>query len=312
MRTAVLSAALMLAGGARASSLLGPIHHLQGKHIGDADPISWKIEYYDAWGRTVVDAQGGHFYHDRCCGGYLTHDPSWQYDPKYWGQYEMYYIGTTMRYRITLTNNGPRNYRNLRVVAIQEYLTQDGSWGEWISPDAAKDWYLEEFNAGQSVVLEGSLYIPPGAHGGLDQTHLQVQHWNRGEGQPGPGSVILDDTKAAIWCPPEAGAPGSAVNGGAAAVTVAGGLVSGTPEGGAGAVGTIRVFPAAPGAIAVRLYDRRGNLVRELSAYAGGAGPVTIAWDGLTDAGVPAPAGVYLAVATGPGVSSRTRIAVAR
>lgn len=295
----LLTAALLAPAFGSASDLLGPIQHLQGRHIGDADPITWTIEYYDGWGRTFVDENGGHFYHDRCCGGFRTNDPSWVYAPQYWGQYVMYYIGTTMRYRIRLTNNGPRNYSNLRVVAIQEYLTQDGSWGEWLCPGAAKDWYLPSLDAGQTVVLESSMYIPWGeSHGGLDQTHLQVQHWNRGEGQPGAGSVILDDTHAAIWCPPEAGAPGaqSIVPGAAASPT---------------AVAVIRVTPSSGGTITARIYDRSGTLVRTITTDADGTA-TTVSWDGRDQAGAGVAPGAYLVLVDGPGVRLREKVAVVR
>src|SRR5207247_1839174 len=139
----------------------------------------------------------------------------------------MYYFGTTMRYRITLTNNSNRSYMNLRVVAIEEYLTNDHSWGEWLTPDAAKDWYVPELRGGASLTFEGSLYLGVGSdtHGGLDQTHLQVQHWNPGGGIPGAGSVIIDDAQADIFCPPAAGAPGT---GGASAATGATSAAAGT------------------------------------------------------------------------------------
>lgn len=298
----LLAAALAAPTIGAASELLGPIQHLQGKHIGDADPITWTIEYYDGWGRTFVDQNGGHFYHDRCCRGYLTHDSSWNYPAEYWGRpYVMYYIGTTMKYRIRLTNNGPRNYSNLRVVAIQEYMTADGSWGERIGPDAAKDWFLESLDAGETVVLEGSLYIPWGAHGGLDQTHLQVQHWNRGQGQPGAGSVILDDTHAAIWCPPEAGAPGAD----GASDGIIGSAASTT------AVATIRVTPATSGTITTRVYDRSGTLVRTITTESGGSA-VTVSWDGRDQNGTAVAPGAYLVLVDGPGIRLREKVAVVR
>ncbi|MEK7766971.1 MAG: hypothetical protein AAB368_12110, partial [bacterium] len=164
-RAALLLVPLLAAGLARGSDLLGPIQHLQGKHIGDAEPLSWTIEYLDSWGRTVVDAAGGHFFHDRCCGGFRTDDPSWIYPSLYYGTFPMYYIGTTMRYRLTITNNGPRAYKNLRVVAIQEYLNPDGGAGERLGPGAARDWFLSGLDAGKSVVLEGFLDIGDDAHG---------------------------------------------------------------------------------------------------------------------------------------------------
>ena len=184
---------------ASASELLGPIHHLQGKHIGEGEALMWEIEYFGAEGHAVVDETGGHFYHDRCCGGVQTDNPRWIYPQPTWDTYPMYYTGTTMRYTLTLTNTGEASYTNLRVVVIQEYLNTDGDWGEWIGPDATKDWNLEELRAGQSVVWEGTLDIPPGAHGGLSRTHLQVQRATLDQRET--GDVIIDDTKVVIWCP---------------------------------------------------------------------------------------------------------------
>ncbi|MEK7474771.1 MAG: FlgD immunoglobulin-like domain containing protein [Candidatus Coatesbacteria bacterium] len=304
----IIVVAGMVAGAARASDLLGPIWHLNGKHIGDADPLVWTIEYYDEWGRTVVDAAGGHFYHDRCCGGVVTHDPSWVYPAKYYGQYKMYYIGTTMRYRITLTNPGNRSYTNLRIVAIQEYLTNDGTWGEWISPDAAKDWYITELRSGQTVVFEGDLYIPYGAHGGLDQTHLQVQHFDPNN-PTGGGAVILDDAQAAIWCPPD-------LQQGATAPAPGGILVKAGDRGwvqpGSGSPARIEVGATDAGQISLRIYDRRGTLAREMFAYASGEGTVVFSWDGTLSSGQPAAPGVYLVVADGSGVHAKEKLAVVR
>ena len=298
----------LMAGAARASDLLGPIWHLMGNHIGDADPLSWTIEYYDEWGRTVVDASGGHFYHDRCCGGVRTDDPSWVYPERYYGQYKMYYIGTTMKYRITLTNTGLRSYENLRVVAIQEYLTNDGTWGEWISPDAAKDWYVAELRPGQTMVFEGDLYIPDGAHGGLDQTHLQVQHWDAGNGQTGPGAVIIDDAQAAIWCPPDTtGATGPRPGG----IFVKAGS-RGYVQPGSGADALIQVGATDSGQVSLRVYNRQGMVVRELFSYATGEGIVEFTWDGTSSSGAAVTPGVYLVVVDGPGVHAKEKLAVVR
>jgi hypothetical protein len=309
-----------------ASDLLGPIDHLQGKHVGDGEPITWNIEYLDEWGRTFVDAAGGHFYHDRCCGGFRTDDPSWVYPKEIWGQYPMYYIGTTMRYRITLTNNSPRSYVNIRVVAIQEYLTDDGTWGEWISPEAAKDWYVRELRGNQTMVFEGSLYIPWGAHGGLDQTHLQVQHWDHGNAKPGPGSVIIDDAHAAIWCPPELSAlkdsggqssggqssggsqsPGPSASGSAAISAGERGFVE---PGRVPAV--VTVTPAGAGNVRVRIVSQKGAVVLDVTKAVTGTTPVVVTWDGSGASGGPADRGIYLVTVAGPGVRTTTRIAVLR
>jgi len=303
----IIVAAGLVAGASRASDLLGPIWHLNGQHIGDSESLAWTIEYYDEWGRTVVDATGGHFYHDRCCGGVRTDDPSWIYPERYYGQYDMYYIGTTMRYRITLTNPGTRSYENLRIVAIQEYLTNDGTWGEWISPDAAKDWYLSELRPGQTVVFEGELYIPDGAHGGLDQTHLQVQHWNGAAAENGAGAVIIDDAQAAIWCPPDQQGATAAPGG----ILVKAGT-NGWVEPGSATPARIEVGATDAGQIAVRIYDRHGAMAREMFAYAAGEGTVVFTWDGMLASGAPAAPGVYLVVAEGAGVHAKEKLAVVR
>ncbi len=298
---------------ASASDLLGPIWHLQGKHIGDAEPLEWTIEYLDEWGRTIVDETGGHFYHDRCCGGYRTDDPYWSYSSDFYGQYPMYYIGTTMRYRITLTNTSERSYVNLRVIAIQEYLTEDDTWGEWIGPDAAKDWYVPELRAHETITLEGSMWIPYGGRAGLDQTHLQVQHWDAGGGMTGPGAVIIDDTKAAVWCPPElqdlaqteAGA-GAALAG---TVTLIGGE-SGYVE--AGQPLTVRVWVPAGGDVTVRVYDRRGVLLFEQSRYLAEGMTDVFIWNGTDSSGEAVNPGVYAVVVDGPGIQVKEKVAVVR
>ena len=296
----------LMAGMARASDLLGPIWQLMGKHIGDADPISWTIEYYDEWGRTIVDASGGHFYHDRCCGGVRTDDPSWIYPPQYYGQYDMYYIGTTMKYRITLKNTGMRSYENVRLIAIQEYLTNDGTWGEWISPDAAKDWYIAELAPGKSMVFEGELYIPDGAHGGLDQTHIQLQHWDPLKTNTAAGAVILDDAQAAIWCPPDTTGATGARPGGIFVKAGSRGYVQ------PGSSALIQVGATDAGQVSVRIYNRQGMVVRELFSYATGEGIVEFTWDGMSSSGTYATPGVYLVVVDGPGVHAKEKLAVVR
>jgi hypothetical protein len=308
----IIATILLLSGLASASDLLGPVWNLKGKHVGDGEPLSWTIEYYDAWGRTVTDMTGGHFYHDRCCGGVRTDDPSWVYPKAYHGTTPMYYCGTTMRYRLTLTNNGTRKYENLRVVAVQEYLNPTGTWGERIGPDAARDWYLKSLKAGESVTFEGTCAIPYEAHGGLDQTHLQVQHWTGGKGKPGPGSVIIDDAKAAIWCPPDqqtlaesASAMNNPLPGSVKVLAGGRGFVE------PGVAARFEVRPAGSGLVSLKVFDRNGTLVREVSRYTGG-GIEVMGWDGVDAGGRQAVSGVYLAVITGPGVQARERVALLR
>jgi len=300
-------ALLTAASLSHASHLLGPIEHLQGQHIGDAEPLNWDIEYYDEWGRTVCDETGGHFYHDRCCGGFLDHDPTWIYPEEVWGTYPMYYIGTTMRYRITLTNNGKRSYRNLRVVAIQEYLSPDHLWGERMGHDAARDWFIQELRGGESVVLEGAFSIPADAQPGLDQTHLQVQHWDQGRGLPGPGSVIIDDVRAAIWCPPDLHVQALLLASGQAR------LVRATVDSTKGEDVVLAVRPTDSGLANVEIYSSSGSRVRTLDPVAVAANQLyEIHWDGRNDYGQIVASGVYLAKVNAPGIDQVLKVVVVR
>lgn len=186
------------------ADLLGPVQFPTGQHKGDGVAIEYQIRYLEPWGHTVADAGGLRYYHDRLAPGFVSYDAAQKLPSLYWGEYPLYYAGMTMRYQIILRNAGPRSYRNLRIVAIQEYLSPSGGWSERIGPDWGRDWFLEELRSGETVVWTGEIAIPlTGTRSGLDQTHIQVQHWNRGQGKPGPGSVLIDDAQAAIWCPPD-------------------------------------------------------------------------------------------------------------
>ncbi len=63
-----------------------------------------------------------------------------------------------------------------------------------------------------------------------------------------------------------------------------------------GADGTLKAaadLPASTGTMSASIYDASGQLVRQLGLGAHEAGLVEFTWDGLTDAGQPAPAGTY-------------------
>jgi hypothetical protein len=70
----------------------------------------------------------------------------------------------------------------------------------------------------------------------------------------------------------------------------------------------LRVDVPAEGAHALGIFDSRGRIVRRLSNAHLAPGPREIAWDGLTDAGMPAPAGLYFARLTGVRGSLATRL----
>lgn len=64
--------------------------------------------------------------------------------------------------------------------------------------------------------------------------------------------------------------------------------------------------------VAVRIYDMRGRLVRDLGTRQPAAWTGAIGWDGLDGDGHEAPSGVYFARATAAGAEARCRIVLAR
>lgn len=70
-----------------------------------------------------------------------------------------------------------------------------------------------------------------------------------------------------------------------------------------------RVVATGSGPITIQIKDASGNVVRELSADASGAGDVDFTWDGLDSHGQPAPSGPYKITAASNGKSLDTQIA---
>ena len=70
----------------------------------------------------------------------------------------------------------------------------------------------------------------------------------------------------------------------------------------------LRVVVPAEGAHSLLVFDPRGRIVRRLSGAHLAPGPREVPWDGLTDAGLPAPAGLYFARLQGTRGSLVTRL----
>lgn len=77
---------------------------------------------------------------------------------------------------------------------------------------------------------------------------------------------------------------------------------------GAGVKGEVVATRGGP--IQIEIVDASGQVVRRMPAQAGGAGPVTYAWDGKTGAGAEAPAGRYTVRATSGSGSDTESLAV--
>ena len=175
----------------------GALLEQTGKHAGEERFLEYAIEYLDPKGVTSVDATG--ITYEPFTGGSSHEDTI--LPERYYGGYALYFFGDTLTFRVHLINTGKRSYRNLRVVAVQELLNSDGGTGEAFGEPEANVWYVEELGGGEEVVLEGTVKIV-GGEAGIDQTHLQILHWDpSGAGAQGLGRVIVDDPQAGLWCP---------------------------------------------------------------------------------------------------------------
>ena len=177
-----------------------PLISPTGNHIGEKPPLQYSIEYLDPKGITTVGPTGIIFapFSDSA-----TQDPT-ILPLRYFGSYPLYFTNSTMNFVVHLKNVSQRTYQNLLVTASQEFLNADGGWGAPFPSSYISDWSVDELKPEQYITLSGSLSIPDLSASGIDQTHLQILHWDgSGKAQEniGSGRVILDDSQAGIWCP---------------------------------------------------------------------------------------------------------------
>lgn len=180
-----------------------------GKHTGDAAPLEYEIVYTNFPGIMTIDESGATYYF-----------PDWDrtiytggsYDEKYFGTYAVYFIGDPMSFEIHLRNRSNRTYRNLKVVAAQEYhLTEGAEYGTPLPGGSTLEWFIRELRGGEEIVLNGMGYVSSDTLPGLDQTHVQVLHWVNGNQVPldaqlngarAQGRIFVDDPEAGVYCPP--------------------------------------------------------------------------------------------------------------
>lgn len=177
--------------------LLPPLIFAQtGNHFGEQKFLTYRIEYLEPLGVTIVDKTG------------VTYKPfynNWQiYQDKilpdrYFGEYSLYFTGGTVRFEVTVKNEGPRLYRNLLIESFQEFLNIDGGPGEVMGDNNKNIWFVEKLGPQKEIVLEGEFGIPTLGESGIDQTHLRISHWT--PKQFTKGQIILEDFQAGLWCP---------------------------------------------------------------------------------------------------------------
>ncbi len=181
----------------------------QGKHVGDAAPLEYEIVYTDFPGVLTIDESGATYYFPEWN---MTWYAGGNYDEGYFGTYAVYFIGDYIGFEIHLRNTGNRTYKNLKVIATQEYHLADGAdYGAALPGQSTQEWSVSELRGGEEVVLKGRARVALGTMPGLDQTHLQVLHWSNGnqvplnaqlKGAHAEGRIFVNDQEAGIYCPP--------------------------------------------------------------------------------------------------------------
>jgi len=169
-------------------------------HKGEVPLLDYWIEYRGAEGVTTA-YEDGILYEG--FNGFVTLQDT-ILPERYFGSYPLYYTGSTMHYTLHIINTGARTYRNLRVVTMQEFLNVEGDAGNTFPKPFMEEWFVETIRPGVELVFEGSMAIPNIDESGLDQTHLQIFHWDQGKGKDhtvGMGRLLIDDPQAGIWCP---------------------------------------------------------------------------------------------------------------
>ncbi|MDI6642574.1 MAG: hypothetical protein QMD95_00740 [Candidatus Hodarchaeaceae archaeon] len=182
----------------------------RGKHLGDAAPLEYEIVYTDFPGTLTIDESGA-TYHFSGWAWYA----GGSYDEGHFGTYAVYFIGQCMSFEIRLRNMSNRTYKNLKVIAAQEYHLADGAdYGAPLPGESTQEWFVTELRGGDEIVLRGRARVAYDTRPGLDQTHLQVLHWVNGnqvplnaqlKGARADGRIFVDNQEAGIYCPPAFG-----------------------------------------------------------------------------------------------------------
>ena len=177
-----------------------PLEKQVAKHKGDAKFLSYEIVYLDELGVTTVHNSGIDFIP-------FVGLPTFSGEilpAEYFGEYPLYFAGNAVEFKVHIQNTGRRTYKNLLVIAGQELLNTGGGTGELFTDPLTVHWVVPTLVPDQEVILAGEFFIPNGTGSGIDQTHLQIIHYNGVVAEESPvhgGQIIVDDSQAGIWCP---------------------------------------------------------------------------------------------------------------
>jgi len=164
-----------------ASSLLeADVHY--GKHVGELKNLRIKVVYTNPYFYTREGLAG-------------------------------YYIGMPMTYGVQIENNSNRTYEHLDVTAIQEYYhsgTCNRTWypyplyvsyskGQPLPGDSKQVWRDIRLGPNQKIFLQDRYDVPLAVCDGLDQTHVIIQHTNKGKVE---AAIIYYEPECGVFCPP--------------------------------------------------------------------------------------------------------------
>jgi len=163
------------------SSLLAADVHF-GKHKGELKNLSIKVVYTNPY-----------FYTSEGLAGY--------------------YIGMPMTYEVHIRNKSRRTYQHLDVTAIQEYYhsgTCNRTWypypqqvtyrkGQPLPGNSKQVWRNNSLGPNQKIVLRGRYNVPLATCDGLDQTHVIIQHTNKGKVE---AAIMYYEPECGVFCPP--------------------------------------------------------------------------------------------------------------
>ncbi len=80
------------------------------------------------------------------------------------------------------------------------------------------------------------------------------------------------------------------------------------PRRGQGA--SVSVYPTSAGTVTLTVIDRKGGVVKQVSAPTSGSGVITLTWDGKNASGAPVAPGIYAVRVEGPGIRQVSKVAV--
>ncbi|HAT72672.1 MAG TPA: hypothetical protein DCS63_07635 [Elusimicrobia bacterium] len=167
-----------------------------GGHTGEAGKIVAKVTFQNPAGTTFTDAAGIRY----TINSWTFASEPKVYPAQYWGKFPLYFVGTAMKFTVSLTNTaaaGEKRFK-VRVQALNNVLGTDGTAGREIAPP--QEWTVSDLKPGETRNLEAAIFIAPDPNlpSGLDITKIRISHLNEGAND----DAALIKEEIAVWCPP--------------------------------------------------------------------------------------------------------------